>query len=220
MEARAVVAAGGVVGTGRRGAPAVDLPRSLARDDPALDRSEARDPSGAVPVSEARAAGLAVAARAVRAPAPGAAARAGADAAATTGAPAARPVAVHVVAIAAEAVARPRDLPPPTDDRAGRARVGAVDRAAELRVAIAAEGATGAGRARAAAHGPVGRDRAKRKVERVGGGGRRHQRRGGQEPASREAAIEEVGGPVGQIRQRHRSPVWHGGHLASGGVHP
>src|SRR5262245_10760265 len=137
-EARAMVVARGVVDPHRRAARRIGLPGWDAADHPAHDRAEAADILVALAVAEAVAADPAVAAGATGASTPPAGAAARADAAAAAGARSARRVAVDVVPGPAAAEARPVHLPPAAREGARWAPVDARDRAAELRVAVAA----------------------------------------------------------------------------------
>src|SRR5207244_3327669 len=192
-----------VVGAGGRRARAVGEVGRRAADDPAGHRPRAGDLLVALPVAEVVAACPAVRAVPVRAPAAtadaagraeGVSSRAvGADASsATRRAVRAEVVAVDVVAglalTAGGAEARGVDLPPPACERAGRAGVHpVVDGAAELGVAVAAEGAAVTRRPHAATDGRVRADRAQQEAERRDG-----ERRARQRGADDEAA---PGGP-------------------------
>ena len=120
---------------------------SRARDHAADDRARGTGRPGCTGRSGTRAAGLAVVAVAVGATARRAGARSRAHAAATASATAARRVAVHVVAGATAAVASCRR--PSTSRRAtvpGGQRLAPLMRAAELGVAVVAQGVRGADR--------------------------------------------------------------------------
>jgi len=146
-----VVVAGVVVGPGDGAAAGVELPRLGAGDHPAHDRADAGDVVVAVAVAEGGAAVLAVAAAAALAHRVAAPAHPGGAAPAVRG----LLVAVHVVASRTVAEVGVVDLPPAGEDRVRRAGVLAVDRAAELRVPVAAQAAAVAAATEAGAHGGV-----------------------------------------------------------------
>ena len=138
VQAPRVVVSGRLVGGHRVGATRFDLPRGDARDEPAHDRAEAGDGLVALAVAELVAPGPAVVAVPVGAVAGSARAVAAAHARPAAAARAtARVAALHVVAGTA-AEPEPSAFHQPATAVPRRAGVGAVDRAAELGVAVAA----------------------------------------------------------------------------------
>ena len=168
VEAGPVVEAGGRVGACGGATRGVEGPRRGAGHHTAHDRSDAAHPLVALAVAEPGAAGLAVVAVALGAAARGAGAGAAADAVGAAVARAALGVAVQVVARRAAAELRAVDLPPSCGDRAGRTGVGAVERAAELGVAVAAQRTARAAGTVALTDRGVGRGRLQAELERGG----------------------------------------------------
>ena len=195
----------GLVGTCRGAARGIEGPRWCTGHDAAHDRADAAHTLVALPVPEPGAAGLAVVAVALGATAAGARAGAAAHAVRAAVARAALGVAVQVVAGGAAAELRPVDLPPSGGDGARGARVGTVEGAAELGVAVAAQRAARAVRAVALADRGVGRGRLQPELEGCCDHGGSDDGGLAQEPASVEPVGEEVDGAVEDAG--HLSPV-------------